>query len=94
MIAKHTVAIVDEILRVADSGNYEIEVDLEKQALSLPDGSVPDGSVVEFEYDSFRKHCLLNGLDDIDYILEKKEAIVKYRASREDTRYYNTLSGE
>ena len=35
----------------------------------------PDGGVIRFEIDPFRKHCLLNGLDDIGLTLEKAAAI-------------------
>ena len=43
-----------------------VTIDLEKQEITGPDG----GSV-RFEIDPFRKHCLLNGLDDIGLTLEK-----------------------
>ena len=44
-------------------------VDLHSQTITLPDGSS------EFEVDSFRKHCLLNGLDDIALTLEDADKI-------------------
>lgn len=49
---------------------YSLSVDLESQSIALP-----DGSTLSFEVDSFRKHCLLNGLDDIGLTLQKAEKI-------------------
>ncbi|MNC78300.1 3-isopropylmalate dehydratase small subunit [compost metagenome] len=46
----------------------------------------PDGKVLSFEIDAFRKHCLLNGLDDIGLTLQDSDAIAtfetKHRASQ------------
>jgi 3-isopropylmalate/(R)-2-methylmalate dehydratase small subunit len=67
-------AVVDRILLEARSGAYELNIDLEKQTVTLP-----DGTNVAFDYDPFRKHCLLNGLDDIDYILSFKEEIRAFK---------------
>lgn len=77
---------VDHLLAEAESGELRINVDLEKQTVTLPDGQTHS-----FEYDPFRKHCLLNGLDDIDYIVSHKDAIDGYRESREDKRFFSTL---
>ena len=38
----------------------------------------PDGGVVKFDIDPFRKHCLLNGLDDIGLTKQKHDKIVGY----------------
>jgi 3-isopropylmalate/(R)-2-methylmalate dehydratase small subunit len=53
--------------------NATLTVDLEKQEIRGP-----DGGVVKFEIDAFRKHCLLNGLDDIGLTLQKAEQIVDF----------------
>lgn len=66
--------IVDRILLEGRSGSYELSIDLEKQTVSLP-----DGTEVSFDYNPFRKHCLLNGLDDIDYILSFKDEIKSFK---------------
>jgi len=50
--------------------NARITVDLEAQTVTSS-----DGHSFHFEVDPFRKHCLLNGLDDIDLTLEKSAAI-------------------
>lgn len=40
----------------------------------------PDGKVLNFEIDAFRKHCLLNGLDDIGLTLQDGDAIATFEA--------------
>ncbi len=57
--------------------NAIITVDLEQQQITGP-----DGGVVSFEIDPYRRHCLLNGLDDIGLTLQKKAAIRDYEAKR------------
>jgi 3-isopropylmalate/(R)-2-methylmalate dehydratase small subunit len=65
---------VDILMEDAKNGsNAVFTVDLEKQVIGRPDGqSVP------FDIDAFRKHCLLNGLDDIGLTLEKSDRIASY----------------
>jgi 3-isopropylmalate/(R)-2-methylmalate dehydratase small subunit len=45
-----------------------------------------DGEVFPFEVDPFRKHCLLNGLDDIGLTMEKKPAIDAFEAKAAQER--------
>jgi len=52
---------------------YQLAVDLEAQRVIRP-----DGSQISFEVGDFRKHCLLNGLDDIGLTLQDSEAIHTY----------------
>ena len=67
---------VAKLLDDAERGaNAVITVDLEKQEITGP-----DGGRLRFEIDPFRKHCLLNGLDDIGLTLEKAAAIDGYEA--------------
>jgi 3-isopropylmalate/(R)-2-methylmalate dehydratase small subunit len=62
---------VDKLMDDASRGsNAVVTIDLENQTISGPDG----GSI-GFEVDQFRKHCLLNGLDDIGLTMEKAPAI-------------------
>ncbi|MEO0821484.1 MAG: 3-isopropylmalate dehydratase small subunit [Pseudomonadota bacterium] len=69
---------VDKLMDDAGRGaNAVLTVDLEAQTITGPDG----GSIA-FEIDPFRKHCLLNGLDDIGLTLEKADAIDAYEARR------------
>lgn len=49
---------------------YRLKVDLEAQSITKP-----NGDVINFELDSFRKHCLLNGLDDIGLTLQYTDEI-------------------
>ncbi|HVL20028.1 MAG TPA: 3-isopropylmalate dehydratase small subunit [Amaricoccus sp.] len=64
----------------ARGANAVVTVDLENQVITGPDG----GSV-SFEVDAFRKHCLLNGLDDIGLTMEKGDAIDAYEAKQAAT---------
>jgi 3-isopropylmalate/(R)-2-methylmalate dehydratase small subunit len=59
----------------AMGGNARITVDLERQVVVRP-----DGTQLAFEVDAFRKHCLLNGLDDIGLTLGHDAAITRYEA--------------
>ncbi|PVA10822.1 3-isopropylmalate dehydratase small subunit [Pelagivirga sediminicola] len=62
---------VDILMNEANKGaNARIEVDLEAQTVSTS-----DGEVIRFEIDAFKKHCLLEGLDDIGLTMEKAPAI-------------------
>jgi 3-isopropylmalate/(R)-2-methylmalate dehydratase small subunit len=53
--------------------NATLSIDLEKQEIRGP-----DGGVVKFDIDPFRKHCLLNGLDDIGLTQQKKSKIKSF----------------
>jgi 3-isopropylmalate/(R)-2-methylmalate dehydratase small subunit len=67
---------VDHLMDDARKGeNARISVDLEGQTVTAT-----DGTVFAFEIDPFRKHCLLNGLDDIGLTLAKVDAIDAYEA--------------
>jgi 3-isopropylmalate/(R)-2-methylmalate dehydratase small subunit len=63
------------------SGNATLSVDLEKQEIRGP-----DGGVVKFDIDPYRKHCLLNGLDDIGMTMVKKDKIDSYEAKAKTAR--------
>lgn len=63
--------VVDKLFEaVYSKEGYSLKIDLEAQTVTLP-----DGSSIAFEVDAFRKHCLLNGLDDIGLTLEDADAI-------------------
>ncbi|MDR9428936.1 MAG: 3-isopropylmalate dehydratase small subunit [Salibaculum sp.] len=69
-------ADVDKLMDDAERGsNVTLTVDLESQTISGP-----DGGEITFEVDPWRKHCLLNGLDDIGLTLEKAPAIDAFEA--------------
>ena len=58
----------------------EVTVDLAAQTLTLP-----DGRKVEFPIDPFSRHCLLEGVDELGYILKQEAAIAAYEARRVDS---------
>ena len=69
---------VDLLMDDAERGaNAVVTVDLESQTITGPNG----GSL-SFEIDGFRKHCLINGLDDIGLTLEKADKIDGFEAER------------
>jgi len=69
---------IDQLMEDAENGaNATMTVDLEAQEIKRP-----DGEVIKFDIDSFKKHCLLNGLDDIGPTLQKEDKIAAF----EDTR--------
>jgi 3-isopropylmalate/(R)-2-methylmalate dehydratase small subunit len=73
---------VDKLMDDAGRGaNATITVDLEKQEIRGP-----DGGVIKFDIDPFRKHCLLNGLDNIGLTLEKANAISSFETSTSSSR--------
>ncbi|MDX5360934.1 MAG: 3-isopropylmalate dehydratase small subunit, partial [Alphaproteobacteria bacterium] len=72
---------VDKLMEDAERGsNATITVDLESQTIRGP-----DGGTIAFEVDPFRKHCLLNGLDDIGLTLQKGDAIDGFEAKRKQS---------
>jgi 3-isopropylmalate/(R)-2-methylmalate dehydratase small subunit len=68
---------VDRILAEAAGGKYEVTVDL-----SLREVRLPGGTAEPFAYDPFRQHCLLHGLDPLDYILSHQRDIDAYSRKR------------
>lgn len=56
---------------------WTLKVDLAAQTLTLP-----DGRAIEFPVDPFSKHCLLEGIDELGYILHQEPAIAAYEAQR------------
>ncbi len=69
---------VDKLLDDAARGaNATITVDLENLRITGP-----DGGEIRFEIDPFRRHCLLNGLDEIGLSMEKADAIAAHEARR------------
>jgi 3-isopropylmalate/(R)-2-methylmalate dehydratase small subunit len=57
--------------------NATVKVDLAAQTLTLP-----SGRAVEFPVDGFSKHCLLEGVDELGYILQQESAIASFEAAR------------
>jgi 3-isopropylmalate/(R)-2-methylmalate dehydratase small subunit len=61
---------------LAESPAGQVTIDLEAQTTTLPDGSSH-----KFPLDPFARHCLLNGVDEMGFLLEQESAIANYEAS-------------
>jgi len=77
--------IVEEISDLAEQG-VEISIDLEEQQI------IAQNKLYKFDIDSYRKHCLLNGLDDIGITLENKVAIDSYEEKLESKVWHKPES--
>ena len=74
--------IIEKLMDDASRGsNAVLEIDLEKQEIKGP-----DGGTVHFDIDPFRKHCLLNGLDDIGLTMEKRSEIDDFETRQKDSQ--------
>ena len=75
-------AEVDKLIDDAERGaNATLTVDLETQEIRGP-----DGGMIKFDIDPFRKHCLMNGLDDIGLTLEKEKSIKAFEETAHAAR--------
>jgi 3-isopropylmalate/(R)-2-methylmalate dehydratase small subunit len=73
-------ASVDRLFREAEeTKGYRLAVDLEEQTVTTP-----RGEAFRFEIDPFRKHCILNGLDDIGLTLDHAEEIKAFEAKHRE----------
>jgi 3-isopropylmalate/(R)-2-methylmalate dehydratase small subunit len=81
---------VDKLMDDAERGaNAIVTIDLENQTITGP-----DGGEIRFEIDPFKKHCLLEGLDDIGLTLEKEKTIDSFEAKRRAaTPWLETAAG-
>ena len=69
--------VVERLMKAAERGaNATMTVDLENQEITDP-----DGGTIPFDAEAFRKHCLLNGLDDIGITMEKVDRIDAFEAA-------------
>lgn len=73
-------SIVDRLIRdTLETDGYRLEVNLDAQTVTTPSGEIH-----RFEVDSFRKHCLLNGLDEIGLTLQHADKIRAFEMNRRD----------
>lgn len=73
---------LEKLLDDASRGsNAILSIDLEAQEISGP-----DGGKISFEIDAFKRHCMLNGLDDIGLTMEHKSAIDTFEQATAQTR--------
>jgi 3-isopropylmalate/(R)-2-methylmalate dehydratase small subunit len=63
--------------KIEDNPEIEVEVDLDKQIVKM------GGMAEHFEINEYKKECLMNGYDDIDYLLNIKDEIENYEKNRE-----------
>ncbi len=83
-------AVVDQLFNEVEAQQgYQLTIDLQQQSITKP-----DGSAIEFDVDAFRKHCLLNGLDDIGLTLQKTDQIRAYESKRKNEAPWLFDSGE
>lgn len=76
---------VDQLFALAQKAVLTLSVDLDQQKVSSG-----EGREFSFTYDPFRRHCLLNGLDDIDYIRSHGAVIEQFRERQKPYRFYST----
>ena len=77
---------VEDLMRQAEYGsNAQFSIDLEAQTVTTPDGNTHS-----FEIDPHRKHCLLNGLDEIALTLDKGDAIDGFEARQQQAHAWLT----
>jgi len=68
--------VVDVLMKDAEKGaNARMSIDLEAQTVTTS-----DGEVFTFEVDAFKKHCLMEGLDDIGLTMAKADSIDSFEA--------------
>jgi 3-isopropylmalate/(R)-2-methylmalate dehydratase small subunit len=77
------IIIPEELLQklqnlVSSDPSAKVRIDLEKQTLTI----LPTGDVIGFDINSYKKECLLKGLDDIDFLLGMKDQISAYETKK------------
>lgn len=77
--------IVQQLLESAQEKELRATVDLINQVVELP-----SGQKYSFQYDPFRKHCIMSGLDDIDYIRSHEAAISAFRTEQAETTFFSS----
>ena len=68
--------------RLLEQPGIELSIDVRDQFVALP-----DGSRIEFDLEPFAKHCLLNGVDQLGYLLQQHDAITAYEDQYEKHQY-------
>jgi 3-isopropylmalate/(R)-2-methylmalate dehydratase small subunit len=76
-------ATVTTILKAAQEADAQMTVDLQTQTVVLP-----DGTEMAFEFDPFRRECILKGYDDLDYIQSHQTEIAEYRKIHNSDLFY------
>jgi len=75
-------SVMNQLFReINETEGYTLTVDLQSQTLTTP-----SGERFKFEVDAFRKHCLINGLDEIGLTLQHAEKIKQFELKRRETQ--------
>ena len=78
---------IKELMKHASHGaNAIFDIDLEEKRMTLP-----NGEEVSFEVEDFRRHCLLNALDDIAMTLQKEDKIAAYETAKKEAQSWVNL---
>lgn len=81
LLIKQSQNIVNTLLDQAESNEFIIDIDIAKQSLQFED------KTLEFTLNPFFKHCLINGLDELDYLMSNVKTIKEFKSKQID----NTL---
>ena len=80
--------ICDKLMEDARKGaNATLTIDLEKEEITRP-----DGEVIRFKIDAFRRHCLLNGLDDIGLTMQKAGDVETYETKQKTSQPWLSMN--
>jgi 3-isopropylmalate/(R)-2-methylmalate dehydratase small subunit len=77
--------VVNTLLTEATDGALTLTVNLEEQSVNAS-----DGRSWHFEYDPFLKHCLLNGLDELEYLRSQLPAITEKKDLQRETTFFDS----
>ena len=76
--------VLNQIFEIIDQNpSTEFEIDLEKQTLKIQD------QTINFDVDSYKKICLLNGYDDVDFLISQKDKIETYEQNHKSLQHEN-----
>lgn len=77
VLIKQSSSIIDKLLSKAQSGELILTVDLSKEVISTA-----SGENYPFDFDRFIQYCLLNGLEELEYLISHKQAISDFRETQ------------
>lgn len=75
-------ATINSMLIFAAKANYTLSIDIEKESITSS-----ENERFEFKLDPFSQYCFLNGLDDVDYLLEQQDRIAEFKKQQKNRDY-------
>lgn len=78
---------VDEMMIKSEAGDYDLTIDLNLQEITTS-----EQDKLQFELDPFVKHCFMQGLDELDYLLSYQAQIAAYKKAQEDNYFVKIAS--